>query len=275
MSESSRFYDKDGSCADRLKIGGKWKKVRIDIAGKYCLAPSSTTILKLLDKPFVTRWMVGRAVAKTMELVKDKPKLGAEALTALVRAELEKDRTITTDTGKILHAIKDRFFQGTLVDEDREKYAIFIEGLAGFCQRQQVKPEDFIVEQGGYHPTEFFGGQEDAMVPGILLADLKSCNLEKKRNKDGSTMKPFYEHGLQLASYDLLFGPFQRHFNWYVDRETHELHVHEWQPLEIKRLRSDFLHLKELWFSINRKHFSWYFKDSEADVDPLDEATSI
>lgn len=187
------FYHKDGRpCHEvpRAK-GGGMRPTHLGDARKMRLKPSVTTILRNLNKPALTEWLISQAVMAVMTA----PRMLNESIDDFVHRVLvvekhqDQERDTAAKLGKdIHHAIKEAL-EGKQTPPELQAYigpvVSFVKEMAG---GSKVSTETVVV-------SDQYAGTYDALTLGNgWLIDYKSAkNMPEKAS--------WPEHRLQLSAY--------------------------------------------------------------------------
>lgn len=192
-SGSSHWYYTNGLPCYELpkKAGAGTKSPTLADARKLNLLPSVTTILKILNKPALTNWMIEQAVLAAMT----SPRREGEELDAFLDRILHQEKVqeqeagAARDRGTEIHEALERLFTGQEVTSEIDPW---------------VRPAySAIVEYGALVATEKiltgpgYAGKTDLLLeaPGAwVIFDYKSA--KKLPEKE-----PWPEHKLQLSAY--------------------------------------------------------------------------
>lgn len=192
-SESSHWYHSDGRACYEVPYADPSKGMRpttLRDARKLGLLPSVTTVLRCLDKPALTSWLIEQAALSVLTA----PRLENEPLDAFVTrvlhterqqdAEAQKARDLGTD----IHEALELSVQGRQCDENLRVYVDpVLEALKPLGAFQSA--EKVVVGLGYAGKTDLILTNEDWDT----IVDFKSA---KKLPKEA-----YPEHRLQLAGY--------------------------------------------------------------------------
>lgn len=193
-SESSHWYFPDGTPAYTVlaKGTGLPRPTTLRDARQLGLLPSTTTILKALDKPALTSWLIENACLAVLTT----PRPPEESLDAFVKRVLQEDRVQdeesqrAKDLGTGIHDAMEAAFKGEHVQEDLLSWVSpACEFVKNMCPTV-VALETVLVGQGYAGRTDFIGDDGECE----LMLDWKSA---KKLPERGA----WVEHRWQLASY--------------------------------------------------------------------------
>lgn len=198
-SESgSHYYFPDGRpCFEVDKADGKGTtKTTLRHARKLGLLPSTTTILRMLDKPALTAWKIETACLAVLT----SPRLASEELDAFVRRVLQTDKEQDAESAKArelgtrVHDAIELFLNGE--PSIQEELMTFVRPvIKSICELGNVQATEKIIVGDSY------AGKLDAIVENdthITVIDFKTCKTIPKASYD--------EHRLQLASYAAALG---------------------------------------------------------------------
>ncbi len=196
-SNGARFYSRDGQAQYEV-IGsstGRPRPVTIADARRNGWFPSVTTVLKILDKPALTDWLIETSCLTVLTA----PRKEGEELDAFVQRVLHTERQqdqeaqVARDLGTAIHAA----IESALKAEPYDKaLAVYVEPAVDEITMQgEVKATEKVVVGEGY------AGRFDAMTQDnrITVFDVKTA---KKLPTNGS----WSEHKLQLAAYAQALG---------------------------------------------------------------------
>ena len=197
-SEGGHWYTKDGRPAYEVPYADPRKGMRpttLADARKLGLLPSVTTILRVLDKPALTAWLIEQACLAVLT----SPRNPNEELDAFVERILHTERvqdqevTIARDRGTEIHAAMEAALANLPYDPELEPWIKpACVALAGYGKT--VATEKIVVGSG-------YGGRVDLIQDGneIWVWDYKTT---KKLPKGGA----WSEHVLQASAYAQALG---------------------------------------------------------------------
>jgi hypothetical protein len=198
----AHWYKTNGDpCYELPKADGKGTKVpTITDAKKLNLVPSVTSILKLLDKPALTTWLIEQAVLAVVT----SPRKPGEADDAYVyrilhvEMEQDKERRFAADKGTAIHNALELYFTGQkdLIGKEIlpwiEPAALAIAGTG-----ELVAAEKCLVGDG-------YAGRTD-----LILRNLQGWHVwdwkSSKNLPDPAKGGAYAEHRLQLSAYGNAF----------------------------------------------------------------------
>lgn len=202
QESGSHFYTAEGLPAYEVpyKDASKgFRKTTIKDARLMGLLPSSTTILKLLDKPALTAWKIENACLSVLTA----PRLANEELDTFVKRVLQTDReqdaesTKAMELGTRIHnAIEVSLNQQGAHDLSLIEFDSFVVPvLKSLVDIGSIRATEKIIVGDNY------AGKLDAIVENdthITVLDFKTCKVIPK--------SPYEEHLLQLSSYAAALG---------------------------------------------------------------------
>lgn len=216
------WYTKSGAPMHYVpnKSTGGTRDTNLTDAKKLNLSPSVTTILKVLDKPPLNRWIVDQALMSALTL----PQKEGETLDEFKRRaaiDSKKEAREAAKIGTQIHDDIERVFKGlnTLVHHDIAREAHdYIVKLTGI-------KNGWVAEQSFSSPAGF-GGKVDLFHPEEnIVLDYKSKDI-----KDITKRMAYDENCMQLSAYSVGINmPDARLINVFVDRtEAGKVTHHEW-----------------------------------------------
>lgn len=172
--------------------GGGFRKTTLADARKLGLLPSVTTVLRALDKPALTHWLIEQAVNAVLTA----PRMEGEELDAfkervlVTEAHQEEEGQIARDLGTDIHDAMEKLFMGEEVDPELMPY---IEPAAAHIHRMGtvVAMEKTVVGPG-------YAGRVD-LVLRLHTGELEL--LDYKTTKKLPTKEAWAEHRIQCAAY--------------------------------------------------------------------------
>lgn len=198
-SESSHWYTKTGEACYEVpnKSNGGMRPTTLADARKLDLLPSVTTILNVLRKPGLERWLIEQSVLAVCTA----PTMPGEALDAKIDRVLNQERQQDEEAAKAREL-------GTRIHDGIEKYlniGVCDDDLVPFVAPACAKllevgacllwTERVLVGNG-------YAGKADAAVEGmelITVVDFKSVRSALPKNS-------YIEHKVQLSGYAKAFG---------------------------------------------------------------------
>lgn len=195
-SNDSHWYYIDGKpCYELPKADGKgMKSPTLADARKLNLAPSVTTILKILDKPALRDWLIEQAVLAVLTT----PKKPGEADDQFVKRVLQVERVqdqesqVARDMGSEIHDALEKLFSGNPVSDELKPFVM--PAYTEIIKRGKMVSLELPVAGRGY------GGRLDAVQDQgeiLMLWDWKTTKKLPDPAKGGS----WSEHRLQLSAY--------------------------------------------------------------------------
>lgn len=195
--QSSHWYHQNpvSPCYELPKKDGSGMKTpTLADARKLNLIPSVTTVLKVLDKPALNRWLIEQAVLACLTA----PRLPDEPLDVFVDRVLNVERqqdqesAKARDIGKEIHDGIEQFLKTGKCSQVMEPYVLPV--IMGISKYGRVIAVERIIAGDGY------AGKLDLVMEGVdvWVMDFKST---KKIPKES-----YSEHRLQLAAYAKAFG---------------------------------------------------------------------
>jgi hypothetical protein len=192
QSESSHYYYKDGRPCHEVPYADPSKGMRsttLKDARKLGLLPSVTTILRVLNRPALTEWLIETACLTVLTA----PKLHGEDLDAFIKRVLttekqqDQEAQKARDLGTAVHAEIELRLNGGAPDPLLDAYCLPAIKIVNELGRV-VASEKIIVGNG-------YAGTLDALLEGneTTIVDFKTCKKLPKESWD--------EHKLQLSAY--------------------------------------------------------------------------
>ena len=205
--ESGHWYMPDGSPFYTITgANGKERAVTLRDARKVGALPSVTTVIRLMDAPGLTRWLVQTAIESALTL----PRVEGESSDAfLIRVEEDRkaQAKAAADRGTAIHAAIERHYRNELIESSWSPWIVEAVGeINKVCGPQVWKPERSFASPLGY------GGKTD-LHSGEWVLDFKTIDKDVPKTL-------FDEHICQLAAYrEGLNIPGARAGILYVQRE--------------------------------------------------------
>lgn len=256
-AQSGHWYDEHGNQIVEV-LGSSGKMVRPDLrhARKHDLARGVTSIIRLLDKPQLTRWQIRQGILAALTL----PRLEAETEEAwLDRVEEDGKATAiaAADEGTRIHAAIQAHYQGQPVPDDYREHVAGVVLHLDLCLGRQ----EWISERGVASPLGY-GTKLDAFSPEFVI-DFKG------RDGDADTfagLGTYDEHAMQLAAgmQALEPGKWRRAGICYVSR-THPgvARLVEVEQPALERGFALFRHLLEISFIKDGFRPSWAVRSDQ------------
>lgn len=206
-TEAGRWYLPDGTPYATVKgANGKERAVTLRDARKVGALPSVTTVIRLMDAPGLTRWLVQTAIESALTL----PRIEGETSDAFL-IRVEADRKAQADAarnrGIEIHGAIERHYRNELGESSWSPWIVEAVGeINTVCGVQTWKPERSFADPRGY------GGKTD-LHSGEWVLDFKTIDKDVPKTL-------FDEHICQLAAYrEGLNIPGARAGILYVQRE--------------------------------------------------------
>lgn len=199
-TDSSHWYTVSGEPCYELKkkTGEGMKRPTLADARILNLLPSSTTILKLLNKPALTAWIVEQSVLAAVTT----PRLPGEADDAFIHRVLtvekiqDQEASAAADKGSSIHEALELSLQGK--DFDAE-WIPFVEAVLPVIEKlgKVIFTEKIVVnEEAGYAGRVDIGIENERE---IIIGDFKTTRSMPKK-------EPWAEAKMQVASYAKCIG---------------------------------------------------------------------
>lgn len=246
VAESGHWYDRKGNPAYEVpnKSKGGMRPTRITDAKKMDLVPSVTAILKILDKPALTNWKVEQAIKAAIH---HPFKEGSEdEYIKFIKDKSMEEATQARDTGSEIHGAIEEWFRGNMDHKLVIQYLPWCQKVDGilideFGDCMEWKAERSFSSDLGYGgKCDLHGYDADG---NLIVLDFKTKDFSKGKPK------AYDEQGMQLIAYavgfDSLVEP--RLFNVFIDRDTPEATMIEWDESQHDRLFAMFTHSLNLW----------------------------
>lgn len=236
-TEAGHWYAKDGAPVYTL-IGknGNHRNTTLRDARKLGLVPSVTTIIRVADKPALTRWLVDQAYLACLTLPRIEGE-GLDAFKARAKIDANAQAELARDTGTAIHGSLEKAFQGLPFDEGHRLHADAV--------FEVLKPH----RGSGWHAERSFacpdgyGGKVD------LYSDCAVIDYKCKAFTDPEASLAWPEQEMQLSSYRHgLNLPSAKRINVFVSTAVPGLVVlHEWPDQAEDVALIKFLHLLGYW----------------------------
>lgn len=247
-SESGHWYTKSGeACYEQPKKDGSGNRpTTLRDARKLKLLPSVTTILRVLDKPALTYWLIEQAVLTAVTA----PRLPDEALDAFIERVLHTERQQDAesqkarDLGTDVHAAIEQAVSGKSWDISLGAFvAPVLEALKPFGE--MIATEKIVVGNG-------YAGKTDYLARGGGFTTM----VDFKTGKKLPPKESYPEHRIQLGGYIAALEidqPYQiyRSVNIYINTTTPgEIKVFE--NIGWREEAECFMHLFKVWQHLNQ-----------------------
>lgn len=259
-SEAAHWYRKDGTTCHQLpykdkKRKGELRNTTLRDARELGLLPSTSGILKIVDKPGLRNWR-DRQIAQAAWCISnpdmDGPSMDEFAERAIERAVADMD--VARDTGSEIHGWIDRYFKEIAEEhyyriEDYiphgTSHGLHVKAAVDALKDLGVSGHPYRSERSFAAPQYGFGGCVDFSTEEIVVDYKAVTRLEKKLT--------YWDRAAQLASYSMgIHGKIVRCANIFIDNTTAEYHVHEWSREDLEHGWSVFLACLNLWCLINK-----------------------
>lgn len=235
-TEAGHWYAPDGT--PRYTIIGKNGKERattIRDARKEGYVPSVTTILQVLAKPGLTKWMQTQVLHASLTLPRRDGE-SEDAFAERVIADSEEQSRKAREAGTELHGDIEKCLLGAPHGSMAAIQNVFAE-----CHKAGLLLSEGRAEKSFAHPLGF-GGKVDWHNDSTVV-DFKT----KDKIEDGKRLA-WDEHAMQLAAYALGLGiTAPRCLNVFVGVSDGRVSIHEWSAAEIRHGEQMFRLCLELW----------------------------
>lgn len=235
-TEAGHWYAQDGT--PRYTIVGKNGKERattIRDARKEGYVPSVTTILQVLAKPGLTKWMQTQVLHASLTLPRRDGE-SEDAFAERVIADSEEQSRKAREAGTAVHTAIERSIRGEDFGYQNHVDRVWIS-----CRDRGIDLDRGDAEKSFAHPLGF-GGKVDWHNDSTVV-DFKT----KDRIEDGKRLA-WDEHAMQLAAYALGLGiTAPRCLNVFVGVSDGRVSIHEWSAAEIRHGEQMFRLCLELW----------------------------
>lgn len=194
MNESQHWYSRDGSpCYEVEKKAGGLRPTTLADARKMGLVPSVTTVLRVIDKPALTRWRVQQGILAALTLPRPQDET-EDAWLARVLDDSGQQAKDAADEGTRIHNEIERSYRGLSV---QERYRPHVDATRAKVAELFPAVDDWIPE-ASFASVDGFGGKVDLHSPSTgIVIDFKG--------KDGDFTdgkKLAYDQHYQLAAYN-------------------------------------------------------------------------
>jgi hypothetical protein len=256
----AHYYDKNGKLVDSI-IGknGKQRKTNIKDAKELKLFPSVTELLKIFDKPALTKWKI----AKTIETCLESPKTDTESLDLYAKRigqESMEKATQAKDFGGGMHWLIEQYLKGqpfTVFDDLKEYWP----HVKNFLEENKFKGEAekvMVNTEVGYAGTIDFEGEAFDMP--CVVADFKTQSTKDEKKNISKKINYYNEWSYQLAGYALN----SNHTCISVvisSDEPGRIEYKVWSPQEMLRAKAIFVRLCEIFSLVKNLEYSWWQDD--------------
>jgi len=235
---SKHWYNLDGEPKYTVPYADHKKGMRpttLRDARKLNLLPSVTEILKIMDKPGLSRWLEERILESALTLPREDNETD-DQYKSRIRQDSKEISLLARDTGSEIHdAIESAFKERPI----NEKYRLIAE---------KVK---FVIEKElgqGWESEKRFGC--DLGYGGMVDLSRFNTILDFKTKEELKTKMTFDEQLMQLVAYGMGLGYHYhetRFYNVFVSWKG-DIEIHEWKELEdIERAWEMFKSCLRLW----------------------------
>lgn len=234
-TESAHFYSRDGQPMHTVigKSTGRPRPTTIKDARENGWLPSVSTVLKVLDKPALTRWKVGQGVLACMTA----PRVDGEGLDAFIDRVLndeqqqDQEAQKARDLGTDIHAAIEACLNGRDCLPELAGYVGPVLERIKEMNLPTFATEKILVGDG-------YAGMTDCLL-GIGMPEIL---IDFKTTKS-IPAKPYKEHQLQIAAYVGTLPAFCRGFVIYISTTEpgkisvcevegiEEIYTQQWLPL--------------------------------------------
>lgn len=211
MEDGGHYYLRDGTpCHTVPKRGGGMRNFNIQWDRHLKAVPSSTTVLKIIDKPQLTSWLVEQGIRSALSFPKGRGDFLNDAEFIKAIREDSKQQVIDAANESIrIHAAIEDHFSGKRYPAQYEPH---VDGALKELRRIFPLVNDWVAEARFAHPSGY-GGSSDLHSPSTgIVCDWKGkdgelwCDDEHayaKVTKDGVTKdkRCDYDQVYQIASY--------------------------------------------------------------------------
>lgn len=219
------------------------RAVTIRDARKYNLDPGTTSIIGLLDKPFLLIWKE----QQILTACSDWPYTPGDDIDEWKKQCLNMSRQITykaNEQGKKVHGMLEKYYtHGEITVESSGFVAPVAQLLLEKFGDVQWYAEQSFAKNGYGGTCDLYSREANVVL------DFKTKNKE-----DLKKLKPYKEHSMQLAAYRLgLDLPTAKCYNLFISTSNMgEMLLYEWDEEEIKRSEKMFDLLKQFWYLSNK-----------------------
>ncbi len=236
------WYKEDGTpCYEVERTDGKgMRPTTLKDARKRSLVPSVTTILSLLAKPGLTRWMQEQAVLATLANPTQRPDESQERYLGRILGAASEISKNAADRGNKIHDTLEKLYSAhsdepILIEKEYLEFAMPVVDLI-----YKIFPEvdgTWISEES--FAVNLFGGKVDLhSKKHNIIIDFKT-----KSAKDFSKISLYEEYCLQLAAYRHgLNLPEARCYNIIVSSVDSKVtpRLHQWDEKDLKKSWESF-----------------------------------
>lgn len=233
----AHWYNQEGGCVykvvNKSKSDGSLRDTTLSDAKKLSLLPSVTEILKVPDKPGLTRYFLKQAYDAMAGLTRIKYEEDSEfiARAKIIASEhSQKAMNLGTD----IHDALESHFKGT-----------GSKGYPSICKNvdmtlQEVYGSQEWIAEASFGCSEGFGGKVDLSNDNFIV-DYKTKDFDDPKKK-----MAYEEMGMQLMAYKIgLNKPNARLINVFVSTTSDLVVLHEWDDHD--RLAEGFRLLLSYW----------------------------
>lgn len=206
-NDGGHWYRADGTpCHTIIGANGKERSFTLRDAKKTGdVYPSVTTILKTLNKPSLTRWLVENAIVAA---VTTKQRDGEDIVEFAKRIAEEAGQVAgqAADFGTRFHAMMQHIAEGyadLILDDDIRPYFAVAEEWFRENVKQVISSERVIIGDGYAGTADLFALTHDGKK---VLFDFKTKTFSKDKDGNWKPAQAYDEHVYQLAAYADVLG---------------------------------------------------------------------
>ena len=193
IDESSHWYDsvtgEPRYTVPNKSKPGEERPTTLRDAKQFNYVPSVTSILQVLDKPYLNRWKQEQVLYASLTMPREGMK-EEQWIDAIIEDSKAYSKQ-AMDLGTLIHAQVQGAYEGIAPDPE---YAIYVEAVRA-CIKNEFGEQDWIPELSFAHPLRY-GGKVDLYCP-LSCVDFKTTSL----NGDKLKKSGYDEHVIQLAAY--------------------------------------------------------------------------
>ena len=251
IKEATHYYSKSGEPVYETPSadGSKMVKTTLAHARKKKLMPSVTTVLKMMDKPSVTEWLIDLYLKGIFGLKREWETFSDfDEFKKFAQDSIRVERESAAKAGTDIHAMIGSCFEQNLKHSNPDIVAICKKVKQYFdamgCDRYDFEIS-FASKMGyaGCVDMRCFSG-EDIMY----IVDFKTTN-EKQYPK--IIKKPYDDYRMQGAAYSAGMFPLWKKpqfVNWIINRDNLDQHEpYTWKQADLEDGLEMFLHVLSYW----------------------------
>lgn len=244
-SENFHWYDSEGKEQHRI-IGknGKERNTNLRDAREHGYYPSVTTVMGIMDKPALTRWLVEQSLKAAWELGNLPICDYSEWRNTLREFDAERQASDAADEGTRIHGVLENHFKGGITDGDNYPIVAEVLNTMGRCG---LPADGWLTEKSCVSKEHSFAGKVD-LHSAKWIVDFKT------KDGDLEKVKCYDDQFRQLAAYREALGYHEAQCaNIFISRDTTDEHGHPavkiviHKPEQTEKALAEFLAINSCW----------------------------